>query len=125
MVSMSSSVAALRWPPEISAVQGANGPQIPDEQFYQIVDVLQDIARETGRSVSQAALNWVLRRPTISSVVIGARNEAQLKDNLGAADFTLSPEQVKRLDEVSERPIAYPYWHQRKPLAAIRNPVPV
>ena len=107
------------------AVQGANGPQIPDEQFYDIVDVLQEIGKETGRSVSQVALNWLLRRPTISSVVIGARNETQLKDNLGAADFTLTPEQVKRLDTVSERPIAYPYWHQRKPLAAVRNPVPV
>jgi len=107
------------------AVQGANGPQIPDAQFYDIMDVLLDLSKELGRSVSQIALNWVMSRPTVANVVIGARNEAQLADNLGAADFRLTAEQIARLDKVSERPPAYPYWHQRRPLAVVRNPVPV
>ena len=107
------------------AVQGAMGPQIPDEQFYDIVDVLQDLAKETGRSVSQVALNWVLSRPTIATVVVGARDEAQLRDNLGAVEFKLSAEQIKRLDQVSARPAAYPYWHQQRPPSIVRNPTPV
>jgi aryl-alcohol dehydrogenase-like predicted oxidoreductase len=100
---------------------GAMGPQIPDEQLYDIVDVLDALAKETGKTITQVALNWVLSRPTISTVVVGARNEAQLKENLGAVDFKLTPEQIKRLDEVSVRPLAYPYWHQRR-TSPDRNP---
>ncbi|MSP48682.1 MAG: aldo/keto reductase [Alphaproteobacteria bacterium] len=103
---------------------GTMGPQVPDEQLYMIVDVLEALAQETGRTVSQVALNWVLRRPTVASVVVGARTEAQLRENLGAVDFTLTPEQVKRLDEASVRPLAYPYWHQRR-TSPDRNPPPV
>ena len=73
---------------------GAMGPQVPDEQLYAIVDVLDALAKETGRTISQVALNWVLSRPTISTVVVGARNEAQLKENLGAVEFKLAPEQI-------------------------------
>ena len=103
---------------------GAMGPQVPDEQLYAIVDVLDVIAKETGRTVTQVALNWVLSRPTISTVVVGARNEAQLKENLGAVEFKLTAEQIKRLDEASVRPLAYPYWHQRR-TSSDRNPPPV
>jgi aryl-alcohol dehydrogenase-like predicted oxidoreductase len=78
------------------------------------VDALEELAAETGRSVPQLALNWLLRKPTVSTVIIGARNEPQLRDNLGAANFTLTPEQVSRLDEASKPLIAYPYWHQRQ-----------
>ena len=103
---------------------GAMGPQVPDEQLYDIVDVLEAIAKETGKTVTQVALNWVLCRPTVSTVVVGARNEAQLKENFGAVEFKLTPEQIKRLDDVSVRPLAYPYWHQRR-TSLDRNPPPV
>ncbi|MBN9062742.1 MAG: aldo/keto reductase [Rhizobiales bacterium 65-9] len=104
--------------------QGSHGPEFPRDQLYDIVDALEEIARDVGRSVSQVALNWVMHRPTVSSVIIGARNEEQLKDNLRAAEFRLTPEQVRRLDEASARPAAYPYWHQRR-TSPDRNPPPV
>ncbi len=107
-----------------TAVLGGMGPDYPVEQFYAIVETLEAIAREAGRSVSQVALNWVLRRPTVATVVIGARNETQLRDNLGAVDFTLTPEQMQRLDAASDRPMAYPYWHQQSTYAE-RNPLPI
>ena len=100
---------------------GAMGPEYPQEQLYDIVEVLESLAQETGRTVPQVALNWVLRRPTISSVIVGARNEEQLRENLGAVEFALTPEQVRRLDEVSHRPPVYPYWHQRR-TSSDRNP---
>ena len=106
------------------AATGGMGPKPPEEQFFAIVDVLEAIARETGRSVSQVALNWVLQRPTVATVVVGARNEAQLRDNLGAVDFKLVPEQLARLDAASARPMIYPYWHQQSTYAE-RNPLPV
>ena len=80
--------------------------------------------RETGKSVPQIALNWLLQRPTVASVIIGARNEEQLKQNLGAVGWSLTPEQVKKLDAASERPLTYPYWHQRA-VFTDRNPPPV
>ena len=103
---------------------GSYGPVFPEDQLYRITDELEALARETGRSVSQVALNWVLHRPTVCSVVIGTRNEAQLRENLGAADFRLSPEQAAQLDAVSARPPIYPYWHQWEEFAD-RNPPPV
>jgi aryl-alcohol dehydrogenase-like predicted oxidoreductase len=106
------------------AAIGALGPEIPQDQFFTLVDVLEAIAKEVGRSVSQVALNWVLRRPTVATVVVGARNEAQLRQNLGAVEFTLSDEQIARLDAASARPLAYPYWHQRR-TSLDRNPPPV
>lgn len=102
---------------------GSEGSRIPDEKVFEIVDTLDAIAEETGRSVPQIALNWLLQRPTVSSVIVGARNEEQLKHNLGAVGWNLSAEQVTRLDKVSEMPPIYPYWHQR-PFAE-RNPLPV
>jgi aryl-alcohol dehydrogenase-like predicted oxidoreductase len=100
---------------------GTMGPEFPQDQLYDIVDVLYALAEETGRTVPQVALNWVLRRPTVSTVIVGARNEAQLKENLGAVDFALTPEQVARLDAASHRPPIYPYWHQRR-TSSDRNP---
>jgi len=83
------------------------------ERLFDIVAVLEEIARETGKTVPQVALNWVLHRPTVASVVIGARSEIQLRENLAAADWRLDSAHVARLDAVSNcRPI-YPYWHQR------------
>ena len=83
------------------------------ERLYDIVAVLEDVARETGKTVPQVAINWVLHRPTVSSVVIGARSEAQLRANLAAADWRLDAAHVARLDAVSHRRPIYPYWHQR------------
>ncbi|MCD7932669.1 MAG: aldo/keto reductase [Tannerellaceae bacterium] len=85
---------------------------INDEILYNIIDVLDEIAEETGHNVAQCAINWLLQRPTVSSVIIGARTEEQLKQNLKATEFNLTPEQVKRLDEVSKTTPIYPYWHQ-------------
>ena len=111
-------------PPESrTGQQGGMGPEFPQEQFYNLIDVLEAIAAETSRSVSQVTLNWTLHRPTIATVIIGARNEAQLKDNLGALDFKLTPDQISRLDKASDRPTIYPYWHQRGTFVS-RNPPP-
>jgi aryl-alcohol dehydrogenase-like predicted oxidoreductase len=99
------------------------GPPVSDEYLYRVVDAIDEIAKETGKSVPQIAINWLLQRPTVSSVILGARNEEQLKQNLEAASFTLTPEQVKKLDAASEVNLAYPYWHQR--LTSFRNPPPV
>jgi aryl-alcohol dehydrogenase-like predicted oxidoreductase len=91
-------------------VTAAAGPPVDDEQLYAIVDVLDEIAAETGKTVPQIALNWLLRRPTVSSVIIGARNEAQLQDNLGAVGWQLDADQIARLDAVSKRDAPYPYF---------------
>ena len=99
------------------------GPPLEDEYVYKVVDALDAVAGETGRSVPQVALNWLLQRPTVSSVIIGARNEEQLRQNLGAVGWALTAEQVARLDAASARPAAYPYWHQAG--FKERNPPPV
>ncbi len=99
------------------------GPQVPEEHLYKVVDALDEVARETGKTVPQIALNWLLRRPTVSTLIIGARNEEQLKANLGAVGWKLSPEQIAKLDAASELPKAYPYWHQTQ--FGERNPRPV
>ena len=94
--------------------QGAGeGPEVPEEWLYSVVDVLDAISAETGKTVAQVALNWLLQRPTVASVLIGARDEAQLRENLGAVGWNLSAEQVARLDAISETDTIYPYWHQR------------
>lgn len=104
--------------------QGAGeGPAIPDEFLYHVVDVLDAISAETGKTVAQVSLNWLLQRPTVASVIIGARDEAQLIDNLGAVGWNLSVEQLARLDTISETDTIYPYWHQRG--FTERNPVAV
>jgi len=90
------------------------GPQVPAEHLYKVVEAIDEIAAETGKTVPQIALNWVLGRPTIATAIVGARNEAQLRQNLGAIGWTLTPAQIARLDAASELPLAYPYWHQRQ-----------
>lgn len=93
------------------------GSPVPDEvmsyeRLYNIMDVIDEIAAEIGKTVAQVALNWLLQRPTVCSLVIGASNEEQLKQNLGAVGWNLSEEQVKRLEDASKAPKTYPYWHQ-------------
>jgi aryl-alcohol dehydrogenase-like predicted oxidoreductase len=99
------------------------GPQVEDEYLYRVVDALDAVAKETGKTVPQIALNWLLQRPSVATVVIGARNEEQLKANLGAVGWQLTADQIKTLDDASARPLAYPYWHQAQ--FAERNPFPV
>jgi aryl-alcohol dehydrogenase-like predicted oxidoreductase len=98
------------------------GPPVDDEYFYKVVDALEEVAKETGKTVPQVAINWLLQRPTVSTVVIGARNEQQLKDNLGSIGWNLTAEQVKKLDNASAVIMPYPYWHQRQ--FRERNPFP-
>jgi aryl-alcohol dehydrogenase-like predicted oxidoreductase len=98
-----------------------SGPPVDNEYLFNVVDALDGIAEETGKTVPQIALNWLLQRPTVSTIIIGARNEEQLKQNLGAVGWNLTAEQVTRLDKASETPKAYPYWHQ---YGFDRNPFP-
>lgn len=98
-------------------------PPINAEVLYNIVEVLDEIAAETGKSLTQIALNWLLQRPTVASVIIGARNEDQLRQNLGAIGWQLTGEQVAKLDAASDIEPIYPYWHQRNFVE--RNPLPV
>jgi len=111
--------------PEVSRLHKTAdfGPQVPDEYLYNVIDAIDAVAHETGKTVPQIALNWLLQRPTVSSLIIGARNEEQLKQNLGAVGWSLTSEQVKKLDEASKLPKPYPYWHQEG--FAERNPFPV
>jgi aryl-alcohol dehydrogenase-like predicted oxidoreductase len=99
------------------------GPPVADEYLYAVIDAIDVVAKETGKSVPQIALNWLLQRPTVSTLVIGARNEEQLRSNLGAVGWKLTPEQIAKLDAASQAPPAYPYWHQG--IFAERNPAPV
>jgi aryl-alcohol dehydrogenase-like predicted oxidoreductase len=100
------------------------GPQVADDFLYTVIDALDKVAAETGKTVPQVALNWLLQRPTVSSVIVGARNEEQLRQNLGATGWNLTPDQVAALDKASAQQPIYPYWHQRKFFAG-RNPVAV
>ncbi|MBC9879697.1 aldo/keto reductase [Bradyrhizobium sp. INPA01-394B] len=102
------------------------GPPVDEQRLYAIVDVLDAIAEETGRTVPQIAIAWLLARPSVSSVIIGARDEAQLRDNLGAVGWSLSPAQIKRLDEASAVMPSYPYYPYRIQQGFARlNPAPV
>ncbi|MGD0761410.1 MAG: aldo/keto reductase [Candidatus Sulfotelmatobacter sp.] len=98
------------------------GPQVGDEYLFKVVDALLEVAKETGKSVTQVALNWLVQRPSISTVIFGARNEEQLRQNLGAVGWNLSAEQIAKLDAASDVTPVYPYWHQRQFLE--RNPLP-
>ena len=100
-----------------------NGPPVDDEFLYKIVDAIDEVAKETNKSVSQIALNWLLQRPTVASIIMGARNEEQLKQNLASTGWNLSPELVAKLDSVSAVTPIYPYWHQRQ--FTERNPLPI
>jgi aryl-alcohol dehydrogenase-like predicted oxidoreductase len=111
--------------PQVSRLHqtGDQGPQMPDEYLYRVVDALDEVAKETGKTVPQIALNWLLQRPTVSTVIMGARNEQQLRQNLDAAGWNLTPAQVAKLDAASAVTPIYPYWHQWQ--FTERNPKPV
>ena len=99
-----------------------SGPPVPDDFLFDVVDALGAVANECGKTIPQVALAWLLTRPTISSVIIGARDETQLAQNLGAVGWTLTSAQVEALDRASRRTPIYPYWHQLG--FADRNPFP-
>lgn len=99
------------------------GPQPDDEYLYKVVDALEEVAEEVGKTVPQVAINWLLQRPSVTNVVMGARSEEQLKQNLASVGWNLTADQVKKLDAASEVPPVYPYWHQRGFLN--RNPLPI
>jgi aryl-alcohol dehydrogenase-like predicted oxidoreductase len=112
--------------PEVSRLHKTRemGPPIPDERVYAAVEAIDEIASETGKTVPQIALNWLLSRPTIASVIVGARNEEQLRQNIGAIDWKLTSAQIAKLDTASGTPPAYPTWFHRGP-GAERNPAPI
>jgi aryl-alcohol dehydrogenase-like predicted oxidoreductase len=113
--------------PEISRLHSQAiveaGPPVTDEYVHTIVDAIDEVAREAGKTVPQIAINWLLQRPTIATVIIGARNADQLRQNLGAVGWNLDPAQVAQLDAASATTPIYPYWHQRG--FTERNPPPV
>lgn len=98
------------------------GPIVEDDYLYRVVDALDAVAKDTGKTVPQIALNWLLQRPTVANIVIGARNEEQLRQNLGALGWALDPAHIAQLDAASQRTPTYPYWHQRD--FNERNPKP-
>lgn len=105
-----------------SSVATSAGPQVSEEYLFKVVDALDKVAAETGKTIPQIALNWLLGRPSIATVIIGARDERQLRDNLGAVGWSLTAEQVAKLDQASAVPRIYPYWHQAG--FSERNPFP-
>jgi aryl-alcohol dehydrogenase-like predicted oxidoreductase len=108
--------------PDVSRLNDLDAPGTIDyDRVYRIVDVLDALARERGVTPSQVALNWVLNKPCVDTVIVGARHEAQLKDNLAAAAWRLTADEMARLDAVSDLPEPYPHWHQHK-FGVERNP---
>ncbi|HEY8432342.1 MAG TPA: aldo/keto reductase [Sandaracinaceae bacterium] len=103
----------------------ALAPPVDDERLFRVTDALDAIARETGKTIPQIAINWLLRRPTVTTVLIGARDEAQLRENLGAVGWTLDPEHVRRLDDASYVTPPYPYYAYWNGQFAERTPPPV
>ncbi len=99
------------------------GPPVPDEYLYKVVDALDEVAQETGKTIPQIAINWLLQRPTVANVIVGARNEEQLRQNLGSVGWNLTREQVQKLDDASAVTPIYPNWHQHG--FKERNPTPV
>jgi aryl-alcohol dehydrogenase-like predicted oxidoreductase len=99
------------------------GPPVDQEYLFRVVDALDEVAKETGKTVPVVALNWLLQRPTVANIVMGARNEQQLRQNLDAVGWNLTAQQVAKLDKASETTPPYPYWHQRQ--FGDRNPWPV
>jgi aryl-alcohol dehydrogenase-like predicted oxidoreductase len=99
------------------------GPQVPEDRLYRVVDVLDALSKKLNKTVPQIAINWLAQRPTVSTIIIGARNEEQLRQNIGAIGWNLTPEEIAELDKASDVPLAYPYWHQRQ--FSERNPAAV
>ncbi|MCW1430726.1 aldo/keto reductase [Novosphingobium sp. JCM 18896] len=89
-------------------------PPVESERLYRVIDALEAVAEETGRKVPQIAINWLLQRPTVSSVIIGARNEEQLRQNLGAVGWSLTREQIAALDAASQELPPYPHTPYRQ-----------
>jgi aryl-alcohol dehydrogenase-like predicted oxidoreductase len=112
-------------PPKTSRLPAtaSDGPPVDEELLYKVVDAIDEVSKETGKAAPQIAINWLLQRPTVANVIIGARNEEQLRQNLGAVGWNLTPAQVARLDAASATTLAYPYWHQAQ--FGDRNPPPV
>jgi len=112
-------------PPEVSRlpVTASMGPQVSEEHLFNVVEAIDEVAKESGKSVPQIALNWLLQRPTVSTVIFGARNAEQLQQNLGAVSWSLTAPQIAKLNAASKVTRAYPYWHQAQ--FAQRNPLPV
>ncbi len=104
-----------------SKLAADKGPQVPQEYLYNVVDALDAVAKETGKTIPQVALNWLLQRPSVATLIVGARNEEQLRQNLGAVGWKLTPAQIAKLDAASTVPLTYPYWHQRSTFSD-RNP---
>jgi aryl-alcohol dehydrogenase-like predicted oxidoreductase len=104
-------------------VTADDGPPVSEEHLFRVVDAIDEIAGETGKTVPQIAINWLLQRPTVSTVIIGARTEEQLKQNLGSVGWSLTKDQMAKLNAASATTKAYPYWHQEG--FAERNPFPV
>lgn len=104
-------------------VTADNGPPVENEYLYKVVDAIDEIAKETGKSVPQIALNWLLQRPTVANIIVGARDEEQLRQNLDCIGWNLTPQQIAKLDAASLRTKTYPYWHQAD--FTERNPLPV
>jgi aryl-alcohol dehydrogenase-like predicted oxidoreductase len=102
---------------------GAHGPATNFDHLYNIIDALDEAAQETGKSVAQVSINWLLQRPTVANIIIGARNEEQLKQNLDAVGWNLTIDQVKKLDAASEVAPIYPYWHQRQDTKLVPLPI--
>ena len=114
-------------PPQTSRLRSklANdkGPPVSDELLFRVVDALDEVAKETSKTIPQVALNWLLQRPTVANVIVGARDEHQLRQNLGAVGWNLDRAQVAKLDAASAVTPAYPHWHQAQ--FAERNPLPL
>jgi aryl-alcohol dehydrogenase-like predicted oxidoreductase len=102
---------------------GAHGPATNFDHLYNIIDALDEVGQETGKSVAQVSINWLLQRPTVANIIIGARNEEQLKQNLDAVGWNLTIDQVKKLDAASEVAPIYPYWHQRQDTKLVPLPI--
>jgi aryl-alcohol dehydrogenase-like predicted oxidoreductase len=104
-----------------SKLAADKGPQVPQEYLYDVVEALDAIAKEAGKTIAQVALSWLLQRPSVATLIIGARNEEQLRQNLGAVGWKLTAAQIAKLDAASAVPLTYPYWHQRSTFID-RNP---
>ncbi len=110
-------------PADSRVVATGAAPPIAEDRLFAIVDALAAIAADTGRSVAQVAINWLLQRPTVATVLVGARDERQLVENLGAAGWALTPEQMAALDAASAVTPVYPYWHQQRTMADRNAPL--
>lgn len=113
------------FPPSVSRLHATadSGPPIENAYLFDVIDALKEVASQVEKTVPQVAINWLLQRPTVANVILGARNEEQLKDTLGSVGWNLSPDQVAVLDKASQKTLPYPYWHQKG--SSELNPPPV